>query len=586
MKRTGSEWIALAVIIILMGMLYLTNSLSLFHHLIYDHFYEAENSATSKIVIVGIDDLTYTEVGRWPLSREIQSDLFNKILKDQPAVLGIDILYDSNVSEVEDQTLIDTLQGKNVVVAKAFSTNSLELVDQNQSMIAPFEALNAVVASGYINTEPNSVDGVVRTIALKKHYYQEEVFSFDYKIVEAYAKAMAPKNIEARLAALRLNESLYIDYAGSSGTYDVISAYEVLDERLPDGYFEDRIVLFGPYAVGMQDNYTTPLDKVTDMYGVEVHANIIQNLLDDSFRVNGSPIVVLLLIPLFGIISFFLSKKITLTLTLIANGLLILIISVAGKLAFTSGSVYEIIYPIGVVLLVTIVMMAYRYIEQLVEKRRITQIFGKYVAPQIVDKILEAGEEHLKLGGDKKEITVLFVDIRGFTPLSEVASPEEVVEILNNYLELCSNAIFNHDGTLDKFIGDAAMAIFNAPTELEDHAYRAVQTAWEMKTNGEKLKQMLFERFGKEVAFGIGINTGEAIVGNIGSSARMDYTAIGDTVNIASRLEGQAKPGQILISKATFDAVQDKITSTSLGKVSVKGKENNIEVYQVEGLLP
>ncbi len=139
---------------------------------------------------------------------------------------------------------------------------------------------------------------------------------------------------------------------------------------------------------------------------------------------------------------------------------------------------------------------------------------------------------------------------------------------------------------MDKFIGDAAMAIFNAPTELEDHALRAVETAWEMKIKGEALKQTLFQRFGKEVAFGIGINTGEAIVGNIGSSARMDYTAIGDTVNIAARLEGQAKPGQILISKATFNAVQHKITSTSLGSVSVKGKEKNIEVYQVEGLLP
>ena len=585
MKRISSEWITLTVIIILMCLLYVNDGLGLFHNLLYDNFYEEENLTNPEIVIVGIDDLTYLEVGRWPFSRELQSDIFQRILKDEPAVLGIDILYDASISEVEDQALIEVLKAKNVVVAKAFSTNTLELTDQQESMIEPFEGLNGVVESGYINADPNSIDGVVRTVFLKKNYQEEEVVSFDYKIVEVLAKNWGSKDLENQLAAINVNEKYYINYAGGPGSYEEISAYEILEGLWPEGYFEDKIVLFGPYAVGMQDNYTTPLDKVTDMYGVEVHATIIQNLLEDSFRSEGSPYLIILLIPICGIISFYLNKKFSLTITLMANGLLIMVISLFSNMAFAAGKVYETIYPLVMILLVTIVMMAYRYIEQLVEKRRITQIFGKYVAPQIVDKILEAGEENLKLGGDKKEITVLFVDIRGFTPLSEVAAPEEVVEILNDYLELCSNAIFNHDGTLDKFIGDAAMAIFNAPTELEDHAFRALQTAWEMKIKGEELKEVLFQRFGKEVAFGIGINTGEAIVGNIGSSVRMDYTAIGDTVNIASRLEGQAKPGQILISKATLDAVQDRITSTALGEFTVKGKENKIEVYQVESLL-
>lgn len=585
MKKNSSEWMTLFFLIGLVMLLYFTNMLNVFHYLVYDYLYEGDDQVMADIVIVGIDDLTYTEVGRWPFSRAIQSDIFNEILEDDPSVLGIDILYDAEMSDGEDQELIQSLANGQVVVAKAFSTNSLDTMDDTQLMIEPFEGLADQVESGYINTVPNALDGVVRTVALKKTYQGADVYSFDYKILEAYLSDADLKDFRERYSHLTYKDIQYIDYVGGPGTFEAFSAYEVLDKRLPEGYFEDKIVLFGPYAVGMQDNYTTPLDKVTDMYGVEVHANVIQNLLEDSFHQQGSPLVILGMMPLCGLLSFYLSKKLSLRMTLILNGVLMVAIGAFGKLAFELGHIYEIVYPLALVLLVTIVMMAYRYIEQLMEKRRVTDIFGKYVAPQIVDKILEAGEEHLKLGGAKRDISVLFVDIRGFTPLSEVAAPEEVVEILNDYLELCSKAIFNNNGTLDKFIGDAAMAIFNAPTELEDHAYKAVETAWEMKQEGEKLKQVLYERFGKEVAFGIGINTGEAIVGNIGSSVRMDYTAIGDTVNTASRLEGQAKPGQILISKATFEAVEDKIKARSLGSVSVKGKEKHIEVYQVEGLL-
>ena len=168
-------------------------------------------------------------------------------------------------------------------------------------------------------------------------------------------------------------------------------------------------------------------------------------------------------------------------------------------------------------------------------KQSIERAFNKYVAPQVVSEIAGKGTYELKLGGENRDIAVLFVDIRGFTPLSESLEPEQVVEILNSYLELTTSCIFRHGGTLDKFIGDATMAVFNAPFDTEDYVYRAVLTAWDIVQGGNKIEQEFIEKYGKQVGFGVGVNCGPAVVGNIGCDFRMDYTAIGDTVNTAAK---------------------------------------------------
>ena len=168
--------------------------------------------------------------------------------------------------------------------------------------------------------------------------------------------------------------------------------------------------------------------------------------------------------------------------------------------------------------------------------------------------------------------------------MSEVLKPEEVVEILNEYLSLTTQSIFNNKGTLDKFVGDATMAVFNAPLDLDDYIYRAVKTAWDMKAGSEALAEKFEKRFGRSVAFGIGVNCGDAVVGNIGCEFRMDYTAIGDTVNTAARLESNAKRGQILISQEVYDNVKDRVEVTPIGELPLKGKEVGVFIYQVDNV--
>jgi len=204
------------------------------------------------------------------------------------------------------------------------------------------------------------------------------------------------------------------------------------------------------------------------------------------------------------------------------------------------------------------------------------------MAPAVIKKILDEGDEGLMLRGQRRCVTVLFVDIRGFTTMSENTQPEDVVDMLNMYLDLVATCIHKHGGTLDKFIGDAAMAIWNAPYDTEDFTMAAVQAALDMRSESGALGLKLQEAFGKTLQFGIGINSGDAVIGNIGASFRMDYTAIGDTVNIAARLESNAKPGQILVSRAVVDKLGDGVVPVSyIGRLKVKGKGEEIEAYEL-----
>jgi class 3 adenylate cyclase len=217
------------------------------------------------------------------------------------------------------------------------------------------------------------------------------------------------------------------------------------------------------------------------------------------------------------------------------------------------------------------------------EKEMIKRAFTRYVAREVVDEILK-DPERLVLTGERREVTVLFCDIRGFTPMSERLDPESVVLLLNEFYNLMIEMTFRHDGTLDKFLGDGVMCVFGAPIARPDHAMQAVRTALDMRAGIAALSDR-FTRAGRPpIAVGIGVSAGEVVAGTVGSEDRMEYTAIGDSVNLAARLESIARPGQILISQQTLAMVDDRVQAKAMGAVRVKGKEEEVEVYEVIGL--
>jgi len=256
---------------------------------------------------------------------------------------------------------------------------------------------------------------------------------------------------------------------------------------------------------------------------------------------------------------------------------------VAAYLVFRAGWIMQLIYlPLAVLLI-----YAYKYLTTYIEERthrlKLSNAFKKYVAPQVVEELAKDQKFEIKLGGELRNIAVLFIDIRGFTPLSESLPPQTVVSILNEYFALVTKAIFDNGGTLDKYIGDAAMAVFNAPLDLQNYEYRAVCTALDIVAGAETLEQRLFGQYQKHVGFGIGLNCGEAVVGNIGCDFRMDYTAIGDTVNTAARLESNAKKGQILVSESFFKKVEERVVAEEIGVIPLKGKSEGVRTYNITG---
>jgi adenylate cyclase len=393
------------------------------------------------------------------------------------------------------------------------------------------------------------------------------------------------KQGEKKLYANNKNQ-LYFAFAQPPGGYTMIPYFDVMnmDDDTMAGVFKDAIVLIGPYSVGLGDQYLTPTSNATKMYGVEIHANMVQSLQDSRYYQNisgNSEWLGWALLFVLSLMTYWLTRRVKPWIAFLLFVLLFVVYAVAAILAnILINLIVPFTYPILAIIISYVVSIVSRYLSERQERNRVTSLFSRYVSQQVVDEILSS-QEAQNLGGTRKNVTLMFVDIRGFTPLSERIQPEEVIQVLNEYLDLCTQAVFQFEGTLDKFIGDGVMAIFGAPIPLPDHPERAVRAALEMKKGSAALAQRLTEKYGYSVSFGIGLNTGDAVIGNIGAKNRLDYTAIGDTVNMAARLESNAKPGQILISQSTYDAVKDLFEITPLGEIKVKGKEKPVAVYQV-----
>jgi len=365
--------------------------------------------------------------------------------------------------------------------------------------------------------------------------------------------------------------------------YDAISFYQVLTGEVDPEFFRGSVVLIGPYATGFGDEYAIPNSNLK-MYGVEIHANMTQSLISGKFYTEAPQWTGALLIALLTLLSLLLYERFPgLKSVLVYVGLAVAYV-LAFLSAYTFGSVFiPFTYPFLALFTALVWTVVSHYLNERRERGRVTNIFGRFVPKTVVDELLASGEE-IKVGGQRRDISVVFVDIRGFTPMSERLQPEEVIGVLNEYLDICTKAVFQWHGTLDKFIGDGVMALFGAPIHYDNHPELAIRAALEMRKHADRLEQECIKKWGIGVKFGVGINCGPAVVGNIGSEMlRLDYTAIGDTVNLAARLESNAKPGQILISEEVYKRAGHLFRLEDIGEIKVKGKEKPVRVFAVLG---
>lgn len=559
-----------------------------------DPLYQNGSASDSKIKIIAIDEKTiqkYGDISTW--TRELPARLVSLLNADEekaPAVLVFDIMFISPKDAATDAFFAEECEkAGNVITAVnvvykdevSVSDEIFSVDKEHVSMIEyPYDALKNATAQGFANTHIDR-DGIIRYSKTDIANGGEAISSLSTAAYEMYMSS------QGKEAVLPKTENGYFTfkYAGAPGLpFEVLSMCDVLDGKIDARAFRDSVVFVGAYAPGMQDEYGVSVDRGEKMYGVEIHANIFKAMLEGSTAVPISRALYSLAVALIAAL-FFLSvnKAKIIRATVIAAAVVAFCIAIP-KILFENGIEIGLVSPIIFVLIIYAVKLAVGYAVEIIKKKKILNAFKKYVAPEVVEEVSGKRDFVLKLGGEKRHIAVLFVDIRGFTPMSEGLEPEAVVEILNEYLELTTGAIFKNKGTLDKFIGDATMAVFNAPFDLDDYVFRAVMTAIDIAKGSDALEKKLMERFGKSVSFGIGVNCGDAVVGNIGCEHRMDYTAIGDTVNTAARLESNAARGQILISKAVYDEVRDRIDAEELGVMPLKGKTNDVVVFQLNGI--
>ena len=589
LKRVGA---ALLISVITFLAIY-SNVFYTWDKIVSDELCQTGDIPDSRIFILAIDDKTLQEYGamnQW--SRDISTQVvktLNQSEEVRPAVIAFDIMYiEQTVPEVDVDFATACAEAGNVVTAFNLQFKEQPEMDENgritfnqfyvEEADFPFEALKEGADYGYANTVVDT-DGYVRRFKLATEYEGETYYSL---AAQTYLKYMETMGEEAVLPTLEDDNLVPFQYACQSGGYSVISLCDVLDGSVNPAIFNQGIVFVGAYATGLLDSYAPAISHGTQMYGVEVQANITDALLNGRTQQEVSHGTYAIVAAVLVGIYFFISQKLKLV-----PSTMIMVILAAGSIVVTK-TTYGAGYILPVLVLPLMLVVGYLinmvlgYIAEIKRRRQIISVFKQYMAPQIVEEISKKKDFKVELGGQKRHIAVLFVDIRGFTTMSEALKPEEVVEILNEYLSLTTASIFNNKGTLDKFVGDATMAVFNAPLDLDDYIFRAVKTAWDMKAGSEALAEKFEARFGKSVAFGIGVNCGDAVVGNIGCEFRMDYTAIGDTVNTAARLESNAKRGQILISQAVYENVKDRVEATPIGEIPLKGKEQGVFVYQVD----
>ena len=516
---------------------------------IADRVYEKQPSLKN-IIIIKIDDESINKIGRWPWDRDVFSRLLEKT--EDAKVVGIDVSFFER--SVNDSSFEERLgKQKNVVLASEISYNALYKPIFNSS-------------TGYVNLATN-FDGVTRRVNFG---LSDESAPFAFEI---YRNGWNKNAVPDRGIKL-IN---FADFSGSS-----VSAYEIL-QGINKIDFEDKIVLIGATAPDLHDNYFTPISEGIATGGVEIHASIVQNLILGDFLRSQSKWSIILLLFVFGIVGMFIISRFKIYHTMIVLVLFEILYFYTGFLAYSRYNyIIDFIFiPVSAIIFVG-AGIGVNYIEERRHNKYITEAFGKYISKDLVQEIINKREK-LELGGIKREITIFFSDIRGFTSISEKLSPEELVHFMNEYLTAMTNIIMKHMGTVDKFIGDAIMAIWNAPLIEKDHAKLACESAIEQIRTLKELKKSWISKKLPNVEIGCGINTGDAVIGNMGSEERFDYTAFGDSVNIASRLEGLTKyyGVNIIVSEFTHNLVKNDFKFRKLDKVKVKGKKVPIEVYEL-----
>lgn len=595
---------------------------------------------SSHVIIVEVSDESFTSLpARWPWPRSYYAHLVRNLKAAGAKAVGIDLLLTGGdaYSPANDEELRTAIRESGIVVLagkmeadrEAYTIKSLH--ENFANLFYPVDS-----ALGLVNIR-NDADGVYRRYSpfwerpLADEPETLRVPTFSFAVLNTYFNlphhAVAKNSSEYFVFGGRQipkydPSSMLINFYGPSGTFKRVKFVDVIDDatlttneeaqlgvdintfsdsafgNLHDGTFKDKIVLVG--STNPEDHDLFPISLAYGeqhgdnlMYGVEIHANVIESVVRGDFLRKQSKLSELLLIILASLLTFYVISSIRNGRSLrhfmmeLVGLLFVLLalatIAYAAVIMFARESlVVSAISPMVAVLASYIASTAYHFVTERKQRLLIKNMFSTYVNAAVVDELI-ANPEKLQLGGERKQLTVLFSDVEGFTTVAERLAPDALVAFLNEYLSAMTEVIFKNNGTLDKFFGDAVIAFWGAPLPQPDHAVRACLTALEMQQRLTELRVNWQAERKPLVHTRIGINTGEMVVGNFGGAGKFDYTVIGDSVNIASRLEGANKFYRtgIIVSQATYDLVKHRIVGRELDVITVKGRAEPLRIFEL-----
>lgn len=541
----------------------------------------AQNRSGFPITIVGIDEASFSELGlQWPWPRRLHAELVDLLAAAGAAVIVFDIVFAETSSHEDDALFTDAVyRAGNVVLAADRVYRETASVRQ-WLRLDPLPAFTDAGAKAGLATVTLGPDLVVRQIPESSDALWRIVTA---RLIQKHPEISANFNIRP---------DSFIRYAGGDHTFPYVSYHEVVNPAgtIPPDFFKDQIVIIGrdikasPDAESAQaDMFATPFLASTGwlMPGAEIHANILETVIGNRAITRLPEAAAFVLLALVAMASAFAMRRWRPLGSLLTGGAIACMLSAGVWVAFVKGSLW---LPAGssfaLIFLMYLSLGGHSYLVEQVRRKEVIRTFSLYVAPQVVDQLV-AHPDRIRLGGERRKITVMFADLAGFTSFSESLSPEQVTHLLNRHFTEMTDIVLEYNGTVARFIGDAIMAFWGAPLDDEDQASHAVAAAIAMQKAMVAMRETLAQEGLPLAHMRIGIHAGSAVVGNLGSAKRFDYTAIGDDVNLAARLEGINKlyGTGIIVSGKTVRQIRKDISFRLIDKVVVKGKSQAVEVY-------
>jgi adenylate cyclase len=572
-----------------------------------------EKETSGNIVIVNIGDDTFNSLGiQWPFPREYHAQIIDNLERAGAAKIIFDIEFVEESNAKSDSILAYTIaKYNNITLAGKVITQINENTIKVQVLTPISSLLRAKANWGTVNISADN-DGFVREYELFQKIREIKKYSLGAIAIASFKNSgNYLENIIDGKKYLQISDYLIpkmkekttlLNYYGPAGTFPYYEFADVLDSKdfdipfldldsfddlMQKGVFKDKIVIVGVSAVEFHDSHPTPFFSVNRGLtpGIEIHATFIDNVLMRNHLSEYPYLTLFLVFLLLTFILFFININIRPTISIIYNSLLFILYFVVVFYFFSEKNMLLPVLEIpAIIVLVYIIGLVFQYIKSTKEKFFIKKAFGRYIAPSLVEELVKDPKK-LEYGGSLKNISVLFSDIVSFTSYTETHTPKETVEMLREYLTAMVEIIKDNKGTLDKFVGDEIVALFGAPVELENHAYWAAKAALEMRYKMKDLQEKWEKNNRDPFEIGIGINSGEVTVGNLGSEQIFDYTAIGDNMNAGARIEALTRnyktENNILISESTKILIDEQFETEYIDDAMVKGKSIAIKVYQL-----